>query len=135
MIMLKDSGIALKSYKEAKKDIGIFECNKKRIDDDTTIVYEMFDESIIETGSFAHDHDRITLWLCTANVFCKCGEYHQISSDVPAEYQILEILRDIENEYDISIKYPKKEPEGSLIVYVLEKKRVPKIVEDINDWL
>jgi hypothetical protein len=135
MIMLRDSGIALKTYKEAKKDIGIFECNKKRIDDDTTIVYEMFDESIIETGSFAHDHDRITLWLCTASVFCKCGEYHHILSDSPVEYQILEILQNIENEYDISVKYPNKEPEESLIVYVLEKKRVPKIVEDINDWL
>lgn len=135
MIRLKDSGIALKTYKEAKDDIGIYECNKKRIDDDTTIVYEMFHESTLETGSFAKDHDIVTLWLCTVNVFCKCGEYHHISDDVPAEYQIAEILNDLENKYDLSFEYPKKQPQGSLIVPILERKKVSKKVEDIKNWL
>lgn len=135
MIRLEDSGIALKTYKEAKDEIGIYECNKKRIDDDTTIVYERFYESTVETGSFAKDHEIITLWLCTVSVFCKCGTYHRIPCDIPAKYQILGRLHDLKNKYDISFEYPKKQPEGSLIVPILNTKMVSKRVEDIDYWL
>ena len=135
MIKLKDSSIALKTYKDAKKDIGKFECNGKIIDDDTTIVYEMFYESTVETGSLANDHDIFTLWLCTANVFCKCGEYHHISLDYPAESQLIEIYEDIEKWRDITFTFPNKDPEGSLIVPLLEQRKVSKKVEDIKFWL
>lgn len=135
MEKLRHSGIALKTYKEAKKEIGKYECNGKIIDEDTTIVYEKFYEKIIETGSFANDHEIIILWLCTANVFCKCGEYHHISSNFEAKYQIMDILQDIENRYDTSAGYPEIEPEGSLVVHILEIAKVSKKVEDIKFWL
>lgn len=135
MKMLKDRGIALLTYKEAKEQTGILECNGKRIDDDTVIVYEMFYESIVETGSLATDHKIMTLWLCTANIFCKCGKYHHLFHDFPAEYQICEILENVENQYEITFTYPDKEPNGSLIVYILEMEEVKKKVVNIKDWL
>lgn len=134
-IILKDQDNILLPYKEAKNQIGIYLCNGKEIDNDTTIVYEMFHEDIVKTGSLAKDHNVVTLWLCTVNVFCKCGEYHHITSAVPAKYQILEILENIENQEDITFSFPDKEPDGDLIVYNLETKQVKKEVEDIDDWL
>lgn len=135
MTKLKDSSIALKLYKDAKKDIGKFECKGKIIDDDTTIVYEMFYESIVETGSLANDHDVYTLWLCTANVFCKCGEYHHIYLDYPAECQLNDIIYDIHGHTGVSFVIPSKGPEGSLIVPLLDQRKVSKKVEDIKFWL
>jgi hypothetical protein len=135
VIILRDQDNILFKYGEIKNQIGTYNCKEKEIDEDTTIVGEIFSEGIIRTGSLAKDHEMVTLSLCTANVFCKCGEYHQITSDVPVKNQILEILRNIKNQEDLSFKFPEKHPTESLIIYNIEKKQVKKIIEDINDWL
>ena len=135
MIKYKDNGIILKLYGECRNDIGIIECLGRRIDDDTTIVYKMFSSEVVRSGSLATDHNLFTLWLCTVDVFCKCGTIHPVSSDIPAKYQIFEILENIENHEDVSFMIPNEFPEGFLIVDDLEKKEAKKQVEDLNDWL
>lgn len=135
MKRLKDRGIALKTYKEAKDEIGIYECNGKKIDDDTVIVYEMFDERFEETGSLAKDHELATLWLCTTHVFCKCGEYHDITSEIPVEYQMRDIIADVYGHTGISFVIPSEGPEGFLIAPVLNIEKVKKRIDDIKKWL
>lgn len=135
MIKYEDNGIILKLYSECKNDLGIIECWGKRIDDDTTIVYKKFSSEVVRTGSLATDHNVCTLWLCTADVFCKCGACHHVFSDNPAKYQIFEILENIDNNEDVSFMIPSEFPEGFLITYNFEKKEAKKQVEDLNDWL
>jgi len=135
MIKLDDNDIILLTYEEAKNQIGIFQCGGKEIDNDTTIVYKMFDKNTKKTGSLATDHENITVWLCTADIFCKCGEYHHIVSEIPSKDQVYEILENIRNKYDISFKSSVEQSNGFLIVYDIEMKKVKKEIEDINDWL
>lgn len=134
MLLYKQNGIILKMYCECKTDIGIYECNGTRIDDDTTIVYKMFHSAVVKEGSRASDHKVATLWLCTADIFCKCGSNHHVSSDVPVKYQIYEILEKIENENDLTFMLPDIVPTGSLIVYNLEEINARKVVESLDDW-
>jgi hypothetical protein len=137
MIILKDRGIALKTYNEAKRDreIGKYECGGKEIDGDTTIIYEMFEERVEETGSLATDHELATLWLCTAHVFCKCGQYHDIISEISAEIQMLDIIYDVHGRTGISFVIPSEGPEGFLITPVLNIETVKKRIADIKKWL
>ena len=95
MRILADRGIALKTYREAKHETGKIYCSGREIDADTVIVYENFEELIEETGSLSALHEVATLWLCTAYVFCKCGQYHPVLSDVPAEFQLRDIIVDV----------------------------------------
>jgi hypothetical protein len=137
MIILKDRGIALKTYNEAKseREIGNYKCCGKEIDGDTVIVYEMFDERIEETGSLAKDHELATLWFCTAHVFCKCGTYHDIKSEIPVEEQMFDIVLNVHGREGISFVIPSEGPEGFLIAPVFNKEKVKKRIADIKKWL
>lgn len=126
-------GIALLTYKETKDQIGRFECKGKIIDDDTTIVFDKFDDSVHETGPKTQDHDLITLWFCTADIFCKCGETHHITCDTPPRRQMFEIVKQIK-QYEDYFLPSYKEPKGSLIVSILLKEKIKKTIEDLNNW-
>jgi hypothetical protein len=136
MKIYNENGLALLTYKEARDQIGRFECEGDIVDDDTTIVFDKFDDDILETGPKTQDHYLITLWFCTADVFCKCGETHHITCDTPPMHQMLDIVKHIKQHEDSDFYFlpSYKEPKGSLIVYILQKEKIKKTVEDLNDW-
>jgi hypothetical protein len=91
-----DRGIILLKYKDIKENKNILPvlCNEKEIDDNTTIVFEKYNnnESTIEknpSGNF----ERVTLWLCDGFAFCNCGQIHYVKSSVPQEKQLDEIIK------------------------------------------
>jgi hypothetical protein len=134
MRILADRGIALKTYREAKHETGKIYCSGREIDADTVIVYENFEELIEETGSLSALHEVATLWLCTAYVFCKCGQYHPVLSDVPAEFQLRDIIVDVYGLSGASFTIPSDGPDGFKIVYVLQIDKVSKKIDELNTW-
>lgn len=134
MKILEERGIALKTYQEAKPEIGKFTCKGVEISGDTVIVCEKYQELIEETGSLSTDHESVTLWSCTAHVFCKCGQYHPILSDIPAEYQLRDIIVDVYNRSGVYFTIPSDGPDGFVIVPVLRIEKVPKKIDDLNTW-
>jgi len=137
MKRLEDNGIVLLTYKEAKRKIGIYRCDGKEIDDDTVIVYKKFYEDIQRTGSLAKEHEVDILWLCTAHIFCKCGEYHHIRSEYPVEYQLREIIVDIYGQTGITFCLPDEDivPDGCLIIPDIKSRKEKKLIKDVNKWV
>jgi hypothetical protein len=136
MKIIKDRGLALKTYREATEcnEIETFYCSKNEIPADTTLVYVMYSEMVDETGSLAYDHEIVTLWLCKVYIFCKCGQCHPVLSDEPLDYQLRDIITDVYAHTGASFKIPIDGPDGFKIIPILQIEIVPKKIQDINKW-
>jgi hypothetical protein len=134
-MIFTDRGITLKTYKDAKQDIGEFHCLGHEIPDDTTIVYESYDETTEETGNIDAEHEIVTLWLCKSYVFCKCGQLHPIYSDEPIEDQLRDIIWDVHFQTGVYFGIPiENPPDGFKIVPVVQIERVPQKIDNLNTW-
>jgi hypothetical protein len=146
-----DHGIILSDYGREKEKLGKFTCGGEEIDNDTTIVYQQFAEKYVINDV---EHSKLVVRLYTANVYCKCREYHRFYTSIPAEDQIFKIdriLYKIANKtlkqeiifegdedcytYNFSGKYLDFElcPEGALICYDFLNERIEDKEGDLGE--
>jgi hypothetical protein len=121
--------VIVQYYEEAKKQIGKFKCGDKEISNDTVVMHFLLDETeqfVAASEEYNKDDNKYIIYKaydyhsywCSPKIICKCGETHDVKSNIPIAIQVQDIIKHRSNEV-IKIMKPSGIPDlqGEMITF------------------